>query len=134
MIVPLTRHLDLMYHVGVGRICHNDYEDITHVLRDCISAQAIWTQVIHPKFESVLTECNRMMVELQRSNLFASHEPTTDIDLPTTKYYWSKPPVEWLKINVDGAVSLSDESASCGGLIRDSNGPLILIHLTNFND
>ncbi|KAK4267638.1 hypothetical protein QN277_024391 [Acacia crassicarpa] len=35
---------------------------------------------------------------------------------------WSPPPPGWFKLNVDGAVSLSEMKAGCGGVIRDHMG------------
>ncbi|KAK4284609.1 hypothetical protein QN277_001415 [Acacia crassicarpa] len=35
---------------------------------------------------------------------------------------WMKPPSDWMKLNVDGAVALSSSRAGCGGLLRDSGG------------
>lgn len=38
---------------------------------------------------------------------------------------WVKPPVDWVKLNVDGATSLRTSVASCGGVLRDWNGQWI---------
>ncbi|XP_031116716.1 uncharacterized protein LOC116020380 [Ipomoea triloba] len=35
---------------------------------------------------------------------------------------WTKPPEDWYKMNIDGSCNLRNNSAGCGGLIRDSRG------------
>jgi len=35
---------------------------------------------------------------------------------------WKPPPIDWFKINTDGAVSVRKGWTACGGLIRDHNG------------
>ncbi|KAK4257313.1 hypothetical protein QN277_006916 [Acacia crassicarpa] len=35
---------------------------------------------------------------------------------------WQPPMQDWIKVNVDGAVSLNRSSARCGGVLRDSTG------------
>ncbi|KAI9118317.1 hypothetical protein K1719_010649 [Acacia pycnantha] len=39
-----------------------------------------------------------------------------------TDAVWRPPPSEWLKLNVDGAVTASGRAAGCGGVLRDSRG------------
>ncbi|KAK4252788.1 hypothetical protein QN277_014330 [Acacia crassicarpa] len=38
---------------------------------------------------------------------------------------WQLPPLDWLKANVDGAVSTSNNKAGCGGVLRDHYGKWI---------
>ncbi|KAI9126882.1 hypothetical protein K1719_002478 [Acacia pycnantha] len=35
---------------------------------------------------------------------------------------WTPPPADWIKVNVDGAVTSSERNAGCGGFVRDSEG------------
>ncbi|KAL4378986.1 hypothetical protein GQ457_02G000930 [Hibiscus cannabinus] len=39
-----------------------------------------------------------------------------------TKTRWLKPPLGWCKLNTDGAVSVRNGEASCGGVVRDNLG------------
>ncbi|KAK4363062.1 hypothetical protein RND71_018303 [Anisodus tanguticus] len=38
---------------------------------------------------------------------------------------WTRPPIDWIKLNTDGSHN-SDDSIGAGGIIRDSNGQIIM--------
>ncbi|KAL4302224.1 hypothetical protein GQ457_10G026540 [Hibiscus cannabinus] len=73
----LTNHERLRRHLADSdtcSLCHDDIEDVVHVLRDCVRARSIWTQVIktskHPEFDSLSTR-DWFIGMLTRSKEFA---------------------------------------------------------------
>lgn len=51
--------------------------------------------------------------------------PSNRIKTKNLKYLeppvgWSKPPMQWVKVNTDGSVNCLRTKAGCGGLIRDN--------------
>lgn len=42
----------------------------------------------------------------------------------TPPLVWVPPPVEWNKLNFDGAFNLNDQTAGCSGIIRNHSGLL----------
>ncbi|KAF7813360.1 putative reverse transcriptase [Senna tora] len=48
---------------------------------------------------------------------------------------WTKPEMDWVKVNVDGACSRSEVvRAACGGLVRDNNGNFLVGFTRNLGD
>ncbi|KAF7843768.1 ribonuclease H [Senna tora] len=45
--------------------------------------------------------------------------------------FWEKPEPGWVKFNTDGAVSLSNQIAGCGGIFRDDTGAWMCGYLEN---
>jgi len=40
--------------------------------------------------------------------------------------HWQPPPTDWVKLNVDGALTVAHSIAGCGGVIRDHSGSWIV--------
>ncbi|KAE8715943.1 hypothetical protein F3Y22_tig00110156pilonHSYRG00017 [Hibiscus syriacus] len=72
--------------------------------------------------ESVLEMSRRLTLEANRvmesslSTIQLSHCSCTMPDV------WQPPPHNWCKINIDGSCDIGSGFASCGGIIRSSNG------------
>ncbi|KAL4378692.1 hypothetical protein GQ457_02G015700 [Hibiscus cannabinus] len=66
----------------------------------------------------LLSYCNRLALEFSESSIGSSctNHVTREV------LQWIRPPLSWLKANVDGTVYSSDNRASIDGVMRDSNG------------
>ncbi|KAF7838390.1 ribonuclease H [Senna tora] len=51
-----------------------------------------------------------------------NEENMVRLTVPPMTIYWKKPKNNWVKLNIDGAVCRMNNSAGCGGLLRDSKG------------
>ncbi|XP_074352002.1 uncharacterized protein LOC141691163 [Apium graveolens] len=115
----------------------------THVLFECEVARAVWTQVGLQGIISIMSEdsvfdvirkgfelCNK---EKCANCIFAdwkkAHEhqlaPTVSRGALIACRKWEKPPVDWVKINVDAALFEEIASIGLGSIVRGAEGQFI---------
>ncbi|KAE8680042.1 hypothetical protein F3Y22_tig00111392pilonHSYRG00178 [Hibiscus syriacus] len=76
--------------------------------------------------ESILAQGRRLCFEAKRAietNLQTNPYSFQRISVPN---HWTPPPTNWCKVNTDGSRKLGNVFATCGGVIRSSNGGWIL--------
>jgi len=69
--------------------------------------------------------CRRTHELVEVSTLKNSHSPP-DTEFTESDNSWVCPPLNWVKLKCDGVVNQGGLSASCGGVIRNSDGEFIL--------
>ncbi|KAL4354521.1 hypothetical protein GQ457_06G016340 [Hibiscus cannabinus] len=90
--------------VDLCDICMSGREDINHVLRTFVAAEGVWHRLIPHEISESFEEQVFTIRALQ----------------PTIR--WKMPPSQWIKVNVDAAVSTVDSSAGLGTSFRDDIG------------
>ncbi|KAK8488323.1 hypothetical protein V6N12_046658 [Hibiscus sabdariffa] len=68
--------------------------------------------------EDILIRGNRLLEECQHA-FTTNSRPQLSVTVPQL---WSRPPLGWVKVNVDASVSLAYGNAALGGVFRDENG------------
>ncbi|KAK8705692.1 hypothetical protein V6N13_049286 [Hibiscus sabdariffa] len=118
-------------------ICHAGSEDVNHVLRECLLARAVWMKLVKPEwldeFHSLpfrdwlvsnLKDSNskRYLQELSvaRSSSLLRMGPVVATQSAIAR--WQLLSLGWVRLNVNGAVSLTAGAAAVEGVIRSDRG------------
>ena len=100
-------------------LCQTEVETITHALRDCNMARAIWYQLgIRVSNTSFFTQNLRDWLTTNGKSV-QNHSLTSP---PWNVLFLFAPEVGWMKLNTDGASNAFLGLAGGGGLIRDEAG------------
>ena len=100
-------------------LCQTEVETITHALRDCNMARAIWYQLgIRVSNTSFFTQNLRDWLTTNGKSV-QNHSLTSP---PWNVLFLFAPEVGWMKLNTDGASNAFLGLAGGRGLIRDEAG------------
>ncbi|KAK8631589.1 hypothetical protein V6N13_028372 [Hibiscus sabdariffa] len=106
----------------------NVHAEENHVLRLCPVARLTWTVLVRPEHMHAFLSCpfrDWLSLNLSKDGGFARNTsaprlgPSAAPVHPPESCLWSPPPMGWVKLNSDGASSLIDGNAACGGVLRD---------------
>ncbi|MBA0573978.1 hypothetical protein Golob_001221 [Gossypium lobatum] len=128
--------------------CGQDYEDVLHVLRDCLTARTIWNKLIPEgrlsKF--YIGSLSNWMTENLQNHLNISLDGSNDkilkisftwakrynliskTTLHKSQSYLHSSPIasSWVYLRTDGSIRLDEEFAAAGGYVCDHNGGWII--------
>ncbi|KAF7815067.1 ribonuclease H [Senna tora] len=131
--------------------CGKDPEDVIHAVRDCKWVKQIWERLVHQNFHSKFFSSSihewihdNLTLEMGKKIVYLgvpllnSMLSQVNCYLDTNKVInpmnlvqdhvesnsstWKAPNMGYVKINVDGSYGHHDDSISCGGSIRNSDG------------
>ncbi|KAK9006758.1 hypothetical protein V6N11_019092 [Hibiscus sabdariffa] len=68
--------------------------------------------------EDITSRCNQMVEECQKAFISGGE----NIRRQNQASIWTGPPSGWIKLNVDASVSMADNKAGIGGVLRDEQG------------
>ncbi|KAE8684745.1 hypothetical protein F3Y22_tig00111105pilonHSYRG00339 [Hibiscus syriacus] len=114
--------------------CNNDLEDVDHLFRKCSMIMPIWVTLIKDeKLEEFLSmeikkwiHVNPKKHETSKTIPYAieqEHEATRRCHRREVgSAVWKAPPIGLIKVNSDGSTKVNCGLASCGGVVRNSEG------------
>ncbi|KAE8689424.1 hypothetical protein F3Y22_tig00110940pilonHSYRG00583 [Hibiscus syriacus] len=76
--------------------------------------------------ESVLVQGRRLCFEANRAIESSLQRTLPSHRMSNEHTHWSPPPTNWCKVNTDGSCKTGNGFATCGGVIRSSDGSWIL--------
>ncbi|KAK5812352.1 uncharacterized protein LOC108458715 [Gossypium arboreum] len=102
---------------GQYQCCNISLETKLHVVRDCKFPWVVWSSIVPTQKQDVVDTSISWMRSYYPTLKAMLHSSSIAIDPK-----WSAPKSGWVKINIDGTVSLSCYSSTIGGVIRDTDG------------
>ncbi|XP_061375835.1 uncharacterized protein LOC133317945, partial [Gastrolobium bilobum] len=129
----MTNVCRLRRHMALSDLCprcNKSSETILHTIRDCPQSKEVWNSWV---FEGDRQNAYSLIrsaigfrdsVALAANPVFgAGNQPRNRIERLVA---WCCPPVDWVKLNVDGACDANGTRTGCGGVFRDASGTWIV--------
>ncbi|XP_040987665.1 uncharacterized protein LOC121235382 [Juglans microcarpa x Juglans regia] len=106
-------------------ICNREEESVQHVLWSCEVAKDVWSQCSKKLQKCSISSYSMIQLFDTLTKALNPEELQDAITKPPPVVSWQAPPVDWFKINWDGAADKAKGLIGIGVVIRDSSGQVI---------